>query len=421
MKRVLIVFATGWDSRQLEASRSSWQERFALEWADPRDADCPWNLDVGEWVERTARQWRGRVDGVLSSSDYPGATLSAALARALGLPGPDPAAVIRSSHKFVSRQVQRTAVPEAVPAFHLIDTRRPERLPSTGFPCFVKPVKGSFSQLARRVSSADELRDFLARPAVGEFLAEWMPIFNQCVKRYTDIATNGDHFIAEEVLKGPQFTVEGFCVDGEVEILGVVDSVMYPGTSSFARFDYPSSLDEAMRERMREVARRTVLALGLERAMFNVEMTLDPETGRVAILEVNPRLCGQFSDLYGLVHGVDGYTVALELATGGRPRVDRHSGPCAASASFPLRLFEPARVVHAPSAEDVRAVEEAFPGTHVWPECRTGDRFSDFERGEDGASVRYAVFNTGADSREALLERAERIRAALGFRFEPIA
>lgn len=109
---------------------------------------------------------------------------------------------------------------------------------------------------------------------------------------------------------------------------------MYPGTSSFARFDYPSSLDEPMRERMREIARRTVLALGLERAMFDVEMTLDPETGRVAILEANPHLCGQFSELYGLVHGVDGYTVALELATGGRPHIDRHAGPRGASASL---------------------------------------------------------------------------------------
>lgn len=420
MKRVLIVFATGWDSRQLEACRPAWEERFELVWGEPTDAECPWDLDVAAWVERTARQWRGRVDGVLSSSDYPGATLAAALARALDLPGPDPSAMIRSSHKYVSRQIQREATPEAVPLFDLIEPAQPEREPATGFPCFIKPVKGAFSLLARRIERAEDLREFLARPAVREFLAEWMPIFNQCVRRYTDLEVDGSCFIAEGLLQGRQVTVEGFSAGGEVEILGVVDSVMYPGTSSFARFDYPSSFDEGLRERMRELARQTVRALGLDCAMFNVEMVYDAELDRVAILEVNPRLCGQFADLYELVHGVNGYVAALELATGGRPHLVHGSGPFDASASFPQRIFEPVRVVSVPDEEGIQAVEAAFPGTHVWSECTVGQELKDFETLEDGASVRYAVINTGARSHPALLERIEAIREALDFRFEPL-
>lgn len=421
MKRVLFVFATGWDARQLEACRSSWESRFEVLWADPPDADCSWDLDVAGWVARTADLWRGKVDGVLSSSDYPGATLAAALARELGLPGPDPAAVIRASHKYVSRQVQREAAPEAVPSFDLVNPEQPEREPSTGFPCFVKPVKGAFSLLARRMESAEDLRAFLARSAVGEFLAEWMPIFNQCVRRYTDLEIDGSRFIAEGLLQGQQVTVEGFTIDGEVEILGVVDSVMYPGTTSFARFDYPSSFDEPMRERMRDVARRTVRALGLDRSMFNVEMVVDEERDLVSILEVNPRLCGQFADLYEAVHGVNGYVVAMELATGGVPALERGAGPFDASASFPLRVFEPVRVVRAPDAARVRAVEVEFPGTNVWLECAVGQELSDFERLEDGASFRYAVVNTAAEDPAALLARGEAVRAALGFEFEPLA
>lgn len=417
---MLIVFATGWDARQLEACRLSWESRFEVRWADPSDASCPWALDVADWVERTARIWRGRVDGVLSSSDYPGATLAAALARELDLPGPDPAAVLRSSHKFVSRGIQREVVPEAVPPFDLVDPERPGRAPATGFPCFVKPVKGAFSLLARRVQSAEELRAYLARPAAREFLTEWMPIFNQCLRLYSDITIDGSRFIAEGLLTGVQVTVEGYCVGGDVEILGVVDSHVHPGTSSFARFDYPSSFDEALRERMRDLARRLVPALGLERSMFNVELVHDAERDRIAILEVNPRLCGQFADLYELVHGVNGYVVAMELATGGYPQLDRGAGPCAASASFPERVFHPSRVVAAPDEETIRAVEERFPGTHVWSECRAGDELTDFERGEDGASARYAVINTGAESRAALLERVEAVRRELGFRLEPL-
>ncbi len=419
-KRVLIVFSTGWDARQLEACRAAWEPRFELHWAEPSDADCPWSLDVADWVERTADVWRGRVDGILSSSDYPGATLAAALARALELPGPDPAAILASSHKYVSRQIQERVVPEAVPSFDLVDPLHPERTPSTGFPCFVKPVKGAFSLLARRIEDAAELRDFLARPAVAEFLAEWMPIFNQCLQRYSEIRIDGKHFLAEGLLTGEQVTVEGYCLDGEVEILGVVDSHMHPGTRSFARFDYPSGLDEALRERMRDVARRLIPALGLERCMFNIELVHDAARDAIAVVEVNPRLCGQFGDLYQLVHGVNGYEVALDLASGGRPTLERGAGPARVSASFPERIFRPSRVVQAPDQARVRAVEARFPGTHIWPECATGDRFTDFERGEDGASARYAVINTGADSREALFERIAAIRSALDYRFEPL-
>ena len=97
------------------------------------------------------------------------------------------------------------------------------------------------------------------------------------------------------------------------------------------------------------------------------------------------------------------------------------AGQFGASASFPLRTFEAVRVVGAPDAAAIAAVESAFPGTHVWSECRVGQELSDFERVEDGASFRYAVVNSGAATREELLLRFESIRAALGYRLEPLA
>jgi hypothetical protein len=45
--------------------------------------------------------------------------------------------------------------------------------------------------------------------------------------------------LCEDLVGGEQFTVDGFVYGNEVTILGIVDSIMYPGTMSFASFEYP--------------------------------------------------------------------------------------------------------------------------------------------------------------------------------------
>src|SRR5262245_607194 len=114
-KRVLFVFPTLWDERQLESCAHRWQDRFEVLFTEPRDADCPASLDVLAFIEDVVREHGGRIDGVTSSSDYPGAQVAAVLAARLGLPGPAPEAVLRASHKLLSRHAQLEAAPEAVP------------------------------------------------------------------------------------------------------------------------------------------------------------------------------------------------------------------------------------------------------------------------------------------------------------------
>jgi len=321
----------------------------------------------------------------------------------------------RSESAALARLLQRDAVPEATPGFALVDSADPAAA-DVRFPCFVKPVKGAFSVLSRRVDSRDELVAFLSQDAVREFTGEHMRVFDQLLARYTEIASGGRFFVAEELLKGQQVTVEGFCAGGEVEILGIVDSVIE--RNSFVRFDYPSALPEDVQERMRDVTRRLMARSGLDHSLFNIEMIYDADADRVAIIEVNPRMCGQFADLYEKVDGVNSYEVALASAVGERPRLAPGAGPYAVAASFPLRTFEPVQVVRAPSPEDVAAAEAVHPGTLVWVECAAGCDLSDFDRYEDGFSCRYGIVNLGASDRDALLARYEEIRQRLGFELQ---
>jgi len=408
------VLETDWDRRQLAACRARWEDAVEVAFPPPDDLECPADFDPVAFVEAAASGALGRVDGVTSSSDYPGASVAAAIATRLGLPGPRPERVICASHKYYSRVVQRGAAPEAVPDFALLDPRRPDAPPPLPFPFFAKPVKGAFSVLARRIEDAAALRAYLASPAVAEFTRDYMGIFNRLVAAYTDLEIDGRWLLAEELLRGDLVTIEGFVADGPVQVLGVVDSILHPN-GSFARFDYPSRLPADVREHMADVADRVVRALGLESTLFNIEMVHDPATGAVKVVEVNPRLCGQFADLYQKVDGANTYEIALALCTGHAPRLERGAGPFAAASSLPLRVFEPVRVEAAPGPDAVADAEALFPGTLVWSECRAGDALADFDVDEDGASHRYAVVNVGGADAAEVADRAEAVRARLGY------
>jgi biotin carboxylase len=416
--RLLCLFETCWDRPQLANCREAWEGSVEIEFPEPSDADCAADYDVLALIERAASGALGRIDGVFSASDYPGATVAAAIATRLGLHGADPEAVLRASHKYYSRRSQREVAPEAVPRFALVRPGGSARLPFP-FPVFVKPVKGSYSVLARRVQNPSELEDYLASPEVREFTNDYLGIFNRLVAAFTPFEFDGRWLLVEELLSGRLVTVEGFVCAGEVTLLGVVDSVLH-AQGSFARFDYPSSLPAEVQARMGELAARVVRQIGLDWTPFNIEMTWDAEHDRIAIVEVNPRLCGQFADLYQKVDGHNGYAVALSLARGEAPKLARGAGRYRMASSHPLRVLEPVRVRRAPTPEDVAAAAALAPETLVWSECRSGDALADFARGEDGASFRYGVVNLGADSPAERAERIDAITARLGYEFEAL-
>ena len=415
-KKVAVVFPTAWDEKHFR-SGGAFEERFDVELTRPFDHECRWDFDVLGFIEDQVDAGKD-LDGVFSSSDYPGATLAGAISQRLGLPGSPPSRLLASSHKYYSRIAQRQAVPDSTPWFQLLDPERPRGgVPELHFPCFVKPVKGAFSVMSQRLDSWEDLEAFLSKPSLAEFLVHYVFMFNRLVRGLTDFDLDGGYFLAEDLLKGRQVTVEGCATGDSVEILGIVDSVRHARTRSFVRFDYPSSLSRRVQARMREVAVSVVRSLGLKHTLFNIEMMYDLRRDRVFIVELNPRMCGQFADLYEKVDGRSGYDVALALAVGDPVPEKRPRTGFRVAASFPLRIFEPARVVEAPSAEQIAEIERRFEGTRIWSETAKGDRLEDFETLEDGRSFRYAVVNLAAEDRDSLFRRFEEVTSALDYRF----
>jgi biotin carboxylase len=357
-----------------------------------------------------------RLAAVISTDDYPGSALAAAIAKHVGLPGPDPAVTLICQHKYLSRRAQRKLVPDAVPPFALIDVDEATPLPDgLRFPLFVKPVKSFFSIGAERVDEPEVLAALLPRWAAQD---QFFAPLDEMLQRYAGARIGTKRLIAEGVLKGEQVTVEGFVHGRKATIMGVVDSVMFPGTLAFARFDYPSALPADVQRRMSDLAATLMPGLGFDNGMFNIEMMYDPSSGAISIIEINPRMASQFADLYEKVDGTNSYAVLLDIAQGRTPRITRRQGCYGFAASIVLRSFDDYVVAALPSEADLERLKRTYPDIRVEILARVGRALS--SEMQDGTSYRYGIVSLGGKDRDDVLAQFAACRDSLGIVFEPV-
>ena len=368
-------------------------------------------------IERILELVKDReIAGVISTDDYPGSALAAAVAERLGLPAPDPEVTLICQHKYLSRVAQEKHAPDAVPPFALIDVANGATLPAAlGFPVFVKPVKSFFSIGAEKISSEADLAIRLPR---WKELDEFFLPLERMLERYAGASIGTKRLIAEGLLKGEQVTVEGYVYGGKASILGVVDSIMFPGTVAFARFDYPSALPKGVQARMAEIATTVMEGLGFDNGLFNIEMMFDRETGRIAIIEINPRLASQFADLYEKVDGTNSYKVLLDIARGRAPSFARRQGRHGFAASCVLRSFIDLAVEAVPSDADVQRLGRLYPDIRVEVHARPGRKLSD--EPHDGQSYRYGIVNLGGRDLADALRKFAACQNELGIVLRPL-
>ena len=167
--------------------------------------------------------------------------------------------------------------------------------------------------------------------------------FERVVRARLPEAGSAHRMVLERPVAALQYNLDGYMFAGELRPLGFVESAMYPGTQAFMRFAYPCALPDAGRARALDVARRFLQAVGFTHGLFNLEFFYDAASDRLTVIEFNPRMAAQFSDLYLRVDGIDLHRVALELAFGRDPALLPRAEPAAGvAASFVYRSFDPA-------------------------------------------------------------------------------
>ena len=245
------------------------------------------------------------IAGISSSSEYYIAT-SAAAAAAMGLPGPNPNAILECRDK--SRQctiLAHESVP--VPAFHAATTvaEAIDFATAIDYPVVVKPLTGSGSvgvRLCRNHADVQEFAGQLFQSFVNEPGAASAP----CV-------------LVERYVEGIGYSVETM----GTEVIGITRK--HPGMHcSFVAtgHDFPGAIDRTAAAELENVTMSGLRALRLLWGPAHTELCYTTE-GAV-IIEVNPRLAGaMIPELIRLATGRDliQETIALSTNTG----IDRQS------------------------------------------------------------------------------------------------
>jgi biotin carboxylase len=404
------LFNYDWDAEGF----ARWRERFPIDQAGFDLFSFPSNLalarfDIEQFVDRLARRarragWRA----VVSNHEQFGALAAAMLAERMGWPGTPVEAVLACQHKLYARQLLAAVAPEANIGFQPLRSRYGEPPPEgLGYPVFVKPVKAAFSVLARTVRDRAELAELTRfQPWELWVIRHLVEPFERVAKTRLPQAGSAHRMLLEEPVDGDQYNLDGYVCDGEVRALGVVRAVMYPGTQAFMRFVYPGGLAAEVRARALDVARRFLNAVGFDRGLFNMEFFHDPASGRITVIEFNPRMASQFSDLYLRVDGVDLHRVALELAHGRDPALLPRAEPTAgAAASFVYRSFDPHARPPMPGRRGRAALSTLFPDAMLFQFPKTpGQIARDFKW---LGSYRYGILHLGGSDLDDLGARCQ--------------
>lgn len=371
--RILILFGKDWDREALQrfGPESDQPYLFYFEgfelFSFPSNARLL-NFDIWRFVQKLKHRYAGKIDGVVSNNEQFGSLCAALLAEQLALPGLSTTCTLMCQHKYLARQHIAAALPEAVPKFAIFPyTLRPTDPLPLPLPFFVKPVKATFSVLARAIDDRAALRQLLHFAPWETFLIKRLVRpFNQVMHHLRpDVEANAHHMIAESLLEGVQLNVDGYVRDGQVTLLGIVDEIMYPGTHAFLRFAYPSQWQSRLQDRVQTLTEKVLTQLSYQHGCFNLEFFYDPTHDTLKLIEVNPRMSTQTADFYRLVDGVDAYAINFALATQQPlPTASQTPPKFGAAASFVFRKFD-----GTPCDRPLTAAQRAWL-TQTYPDAR---------------------------------------------------
>jgi len=374
-----------------------------------------------ERAEEQLQRFSGSIDAIIGYWDFPVTSMVPLLCANHGLPAPSVEAEMKCDHKFWSRLEQHAVVPEHTPAFGAINPFADDPLASIklDYPFWLKPIKGTDSLLAFKVCNRKDFDHALSQ--IREEIIHIARPFNQLlahVQLPPEVAeVDGYHCIVEALMTGHQCTIEGHVYQGEVHTHGIIDSINYPGRSSFFRYQYPSRLPKRVKQEMMTSSQRLMEHIGYDNGAFNIEYFYDPRHEHLMILEINPRISQSHSVMFQMVDGVSNHQIALELALGRRPNFPHRQGEYGCAAKFHVRRFEDAYVTKVPTQEEIKKVQEQVPGVEIDLIVREGMLLSELIE-QDSYSYDLAHVHIGAQDQKELLAKYHQVLELLPLELE---
>lgn len=406
-----------WSELQTVAGVGDWLQVHPLLSSD--DVVHVERIDVRAVLDKARAQldaFQGTVDGIIAQWDFPTTMLVPILCNERGLPSPKLEAVVRCGHKYWSRVAQRDSIGEMTPRFTLVDPFSDTAADDIDleFPFWMKPVKAFASQLGFAIHDRAELEDALekTRAQIRRLAEPYDEILEAAGVPDEIRALGGMYCIAEELLSGVQIAHEGFVLDGDVVFHGTLD--MEREHNAFTRFIWPSQKPDTVITRMEDATRKLLKHIGYDNGCFNAEFVWDPETDRLAFIEVNPRISQSHSPMCMWVDGRSNHEVAIDVALGREPLYDPGSGEYEVAAKFMEHVAQDGRVARVPSESEVEELQARFAPAIIQVLVEPGEKLSEM-LDQDAYSFCYADVYMAAHSRDELFRKHDALLDSLTF------
>lgn len=257
------------------------------------------------------------LTGVLPGCEYY-VQAAAVVADDLGLPGLTPWSAARVRDKALMLDCVEAAglrVPRHAVVSAEADLERAAEI--AGFPCVLKPVDNSGSIHVRRADDLAQLRAAFDRLRQDDRL-----ILGRLWNRQA---------VVTEYISGPELSVEGYVLDGEVVISAITEKLLGP-EPHFNEVGHimPAQLPDEVKKAVEQYVQGVVGAVGITLGPFHCEVRVSD--GGPVLMEIAARLPGdRISDLVGIVTGANLPAITVAAHCGLAPRPEHIDAGAAAN------------------------------------------------------------------------------------------
>ena len=214
---------------------------------------------------------------------------------------------------------------------------------------------------------------------------------------FSSMAGNSGDILIEEYMKGTEVSVEVLVVDGKPHVLQITDKIT-SGEPYFFEIGHsqPSVLPSEVKEKIKDLASRAVLAVGLKNSAAHVEIMVTEQGPKM--VELGARLGGDCITTYLIdtsVSGIDMAQAAIEMSLGITPDVNnyKNSGKCAGIRFIPAEEG---------TLKEIRGLEEAEKTDNLIKIEITGVIGKKYSKATDDSARFGYVICEGTTTEEAL-------------------
>lgn len=334
-------------------------------------------IDI-EGVTKTAEEFR--PDGIMTlATDMPMRSIAAACEK-LGLSGISFETAVKSTDKgemikaFEENDVEH-------PWYHIISSvdELNSKIEKITYPCISKPTDNSGSRGVMLIHNEHELHEAV---------------------EYSSSNGRSGSVIVEEYMQGPEVSVEIITVDGEPTVLQVTDKLT-TGAPHFVEMGHsqPSRLGEQNLEKIRDLAKRAVKAVGIKNGPAHVEIILTKDGPKM--VELGARMGGDCitTHLVPLSTGIDMIEATIKIACGEKPDIEPKLDKASAIRFLDAPIGTITAIDGVEEAEKIDGVKEISLTKHI------GDKVGEIGSSTDRVGFVIAQADT-AEQAVSICEKA---------------